>query len=145
VDTAKTGAVDPPPARRRARREKTIDAGSLKQNDNARIVYSSAAGAICRGCGQPERGCRCGQASSEPVPARPVAKLRVETAGRGGKTVTVVFGLPNNAAFLKELSQELKRACGVGGTTTDDGVALQGDLRERVRQLLLARGYGVKG
>jgi translation initiation factor 1 len=117
----------------------------MKDRENARIVYSSAAGKICRGCGQPERGCRCGQAASEPVPNRPIAKLRMEKKGRGGKTVTVVFGLPNNAAFLKDLTQELKRACGTGGTATDEGVELQGDLRARVRELLLARGYLVKG
>ena len=90
-------------------------------------------------------GCRCGQAASEPVPDRPIAKLRMEKKGRGGKTATVVFGLPNNAAFLRDLTQELKRACGTGGTATDEGVELQGDLRERVRELLLARGYRVKG
>ena len=117
----------------------------MKPRDNARIVYSSAAGRICRGCGQPERGCRCGQAASEPVPERPVAKLRVEKTGRGGKTVTVLFGLPSNAAFLKELSQELKRACGVGGATTDGGVMLQGDLRDRVREHLVGKGFRVKG
>ena len=117
----------------------------MKDRDNARIVYSSAAGKICRGCGQPERGCKCGQKSSEPVPVRPVAKLRMEKAGRGGKIVTVVFGLPNNAAFLKELSQELKRACGTGGTATDEGVELQGDLRERVREYLVRKGFAVKG
>jgi translation initiation factor 1 len=117
----------------------------MKDRENARIVYSSAAGKICRGCGLPERGCRCGQASAEPVPTRPVAKLRMEKKGRGGKVVTVVFGLPNNAAFLKDLSQELKRACGTGGTATDEGVELQGDLRDRVREVLLAKGFLVKG
>jgi translation initiation factor 1 len=117
----------------------------VKTRDDARIVYSSAAGKICRGCGQPERGCRCHQAASEAVPDRPVAKLRMEKAGRGGKTVTVVFDLPNNAAFLKDLSQDLKRACGVGGAVTDDGVMLQGDLRDRVRELLVAKGFRVKG
>lgn len=117
----------------------------MKERDHARIVYSSAAGKICRGCGQPERGCTCGQVASEPIPTRPVAKLRMEKKGRGGKTVTVVFGLPNNAAFLKELSQELKRACGTGGTATGDGVELQGDLRARVREFLLGRGFLVKG
>ena len=117
----------------------------MKDRENARIVYSSAAGKICRGCGQPERGCTCGQAASEAVPSRPVAKLRTEKKGRGGKTVTVVFGLPNNAGFLKELSQELKRACGTGGTATEDGVELQGDLRERVRELLVKKGFVVKG
>jgi translation initiation factor 1 len=117
----------------------------MKDRDNVRTVYSSAAGKICRGCGQPERGCRCHQAASELVPVRPVAKLRVERAGRGGKTVTVVFGLPNNAAFLKELTTDLKKACGTGGTATEDGVELQGDLRDRVRERLIAKGFGVKG
>jgi len=79
------------------------------------------------------------------VPNRPVAKLRVEKAGRGGKTVTVVFGLPQNAAFLKDLSQELKKACGTGGAVREDGVELQGDLRERVRELLVAKNFVVKG
>ena len=118
---------------------------AMTHRENARTVYSSAAGRICSACGQPERGCRCKVAASAPVPVRPVAKLRMERAGRGGKTVTVVFGLPNNAAFLRELTQDLKRACGTGGTATHDGVELQGDLRDRVRELLVARGFGVKG
>ena len=112
---------------------------------NARTVYSSAAGRICPGCGQPERGCRCGEKPSAAVPDRPVARLRVEKAGRGGKTVTVVYGLPQNAEFLRNLAQELKRACGTGGAVRTDGVELQGDLRDRVRELLVARNFVVKG
>ena len=108
-------------------------------------MYSSAAGRICKGCGQPERGCRCGRAAAAAVPARPVAKLRMEKAGRGGKTVTVVYGLPNNAAFLKALAADLKKACGTGGTATADGVELQGDLRDRVRVWLVGKGFQVKG
>ena len=113
--------------------------------DNSRSVYSSAAGRLCPRCGQPERGCRCGQPADEAIPTRLTAKLRMEKAGRGGKTVTVVFGLPNNAAFLKNLAQQLKRACGTGGTATAEGVELQGDLRERVREYLVSKGYQVKG
>ena len=79
------------------------------------------------------------------MPARVIAKLRVEKAGRGGKTVTVVFGLPNSATFLKELCQDLKRECGTGGAVVDATVQLQGDLRERIRTVLLARGITVKG
>jgi translation initiation factor 1 len=59
--------------------------------------------------------------------------------------VTVVYGLPRNAEFLQELSRDLNRACGAGGTVLDDGVEIQGDLRERVRDALLKRGYVVKG
>lgn len=114
---------------------------------NARTVYSTGAGRVCPRCGWPERDCKCSSTAGpdEAVPARIVARLRMEKAGRGGKTVTVVYGLPRNAAFLKELSQELKRACGTGGTAVDDGVELQGDVRERVRELLQKKGYAVKG
>jgi translation initiation factor 1 len=111
-----------------------------------RLVYSTDAGRMCPGCGWPARDCKCSKsAATESVPARIVAKLRMEKAGRGGKTVTVVYDLPNNAAFLKELCQELKRACGTGGAVADRAIELQGDLRERVREYLRAKGYAVKG
>ena len=74
-----------------------------------------------------------------------MAKLRIEKKGRSGKIVTVVDGLPRNAAFLKSLGQELKRACGTGGAAADGAVELQGDLRERVRDVLLKKGFVVKG
>ena len=112
---------------------------------NVRIVYSSTKGRICPTCGWPEDDCRCSRRAEEKVPARPVAKLRLEKKARGGKTVTVVDGLPRNAAFLKALSQELKRACGTGGTVFETGVEIQGDMRERVRDLLLKKGFVVKG
>jgi translation initiation factor 1 len=79
------------------------------------------------------------------VPDTIVAKLRMEKSGRGGKTVTVVYDLPDNAAFLKELCGELKRACGTGGAVKDAAIELQGDLRDRVRDLLTRKGYRVKG
>ena len=74
-----------------------------------------------------------------------VAKLRVEKKGRGGKLVTVIDGLPQNAIFLKDLSRELKQACGTGGTVLDHAVELQGDLRARVRVFLAKKGFAVKG
>ena len=115
--------------------------------DNARTVYSTGAGRMCPGCGWPADNCQCSsqRAGTAPVPARIVAKLRIEKSGRGGKTVTVVYGLPENGEFLKELSQELKRACGTGGTVVEGGVELQGDRRERARDVLVKRGYVVKG
>jgi translation initiation factor 1 len=113
---------------------------------NQRLVYSTGIGRVCPGCGRPTRDCRCRtHRADEPVPVRVVAKLRVEKVGRRGKTVSVVYDLPRNAAFLKELSQELKRACGVGGTVSDDAIELQGDLHDRIRALLLRKGFGVKG
>jgi translation initiation factor 1 len=71
--------------------------------------------------------------------------LRLETKGRSGKTVTVVAGLPRNGGFLAGLASELKRACGTGGTAGDASVEIQGDQRERLRPLLAARGWTVRG
>jgi translation initiation factor 1 len=127
--------------------ERLADDESVSYKNNARLVYSTDTAGRCPVCGWPQRDCRCSvrPVAKDPVPSRIVAKLRTEKKGRGGKTVTVVYGLPQNAEFLKELSQELKRACGTGGTIVEGGVELQGDLRERVRDVLVKRGYGVKG
>ena len=123
-----------------------MDDGGVKPPSDVRLVFSSDRGRICSGCGWPADNCRCsGKDRDKAVPDRVVAKLRVEKAGRGGKTVTVVYDLPRNAAFLKELCGELKRACGTGGTASDDTVELQGDHRDRVRELLRERGFLVKG
>ena len=101
---------------------------------------------MCPKCGWPADNCQCSTTrATEAVPARVVAKLRMEKKGRGGKTVTVIYGLPNNAEFLSTLCSELKRACGCGGATTDDGVELQGELRDRVRAHLQRKGFVVKG
>jgi translation initiation factor 1 len=113
---------------------------------DARVVYSTGTGRVCADCGAPAEQCRCQlETANEPIPSRIVAKLRMERKGRGGKTVTVVDGLPRNAAFLKELCQELKRAAGCGGAVLDGAVELQGDLRDRVRDILLKRSFVVKG
>ena len=114
---------------------------------DGRIVYSTGVGKVCPGCGWPVKDCKCSskRSAGEAVPGRIVAKLRMEKKGRGGKTVTVVYDLPNNEAFLKELAQELKRACGTGGAVAENTVELQGDLRDRVREYLCKKGWQVKG
>jgi translation initiation factor 1 len=112
----------------------------------SRLVYSTQSGRVCPQCGWPADDCTCSrQTKTAAVPPRLIAKLRIEKAGRGGKTVTVVDGLPQNDAFLKGLLQELKKACGCGGAVRDGGVELQGDLRDRVRAHLTKQGHGVKG
>ncbi len=115
--------------------------------DNSRPVYSTASGRLCPRCGWPERDCHCSSqfAKDAAVPTRVVAKLRLEKAGRGGKTVTVVYDLPDNQAFLKDLAGELKRTCGVGGAVAGTTVEIQGDQLARIRPLLVAKGWTVKG
>lgn len=111
----------------------------------SRVVYSTETGRACPRCGWPQADCRCSTAGEEPVPERIVAKLRIERSGRKGKTVTVVDGLPANAAFLADLARDLKRACGSGGTVGEGRVEIQGDHRDPIRRLLAGRGWTVKG
>lgn len=59
--------------------------------------------------------------------------------------MTVIDGLPDNVEFVAALAQELKRACGTGGTAGKGLVELQGDRREHLRELLSKKGFAVKG
>ncbi len=112
----------------------------------SRTVYTTDPGPPCPICRLPWRECRCTKAAShEPVPARIVAKLRIEKSGRGGKTVTVVDGLPRNHAFLESLASELKKALGTGGAALEASVEIQGDRRDALRARLTAKGWTVKG
>jgi len=114
---------------------------------NSRLVYSSSGGPVCPKCGWPTDACRCSTNTSfdEAVPAVVVARLRIESKGRGGKTVTVVDGLPRNANFVAELARDLKKACATGGAVRDGAIELQGDRREQLRKILATRGVRVKG
>lgn len=111
----------------------------------SRSVYETGKGRVCPKCGWPVDDCRCSKAGEEAVPAKIACVLRLEKKGRGGKTVTVVANLPRNASFLASLAAELKRACGTGGTAAEATVEIQGDHRERLRPLLAAKGWVVRG
>jgi translation initiation factor 1 len=119
----------------------------VSDRDKPRLVYSTDTGRVCPGCGWPVRDCKCSsRAGSQSVPSGKItAKLRMEKKGRGGKSVTVIAGLPNNADFLDTLCKDLKRTCGTGGTVAGDTIELQGDLRDRVREFLVKKSFTVKG
>ncbi|MFV2072636.1 MAG: hypothetical protein ACC742_08290, partial [Thermoanaerobaculales bacterium] len=110
-----------------------------------RTVFSTELGRVCPRCGWPEKSCRCSSKTDRAVPDRIIARLRIEKAGRRGKTVTVVESLPRNSPFLKALAAELKRACSSGGKVAEDRIEIQGDHREKLRELLQAKGWVVKG
>ena len=78
--------------------------------------------------------------------AAPPGPVRVsrETKGRGGKTVTLVRGLALEEAALAKLAQQLKAACGSGGTVKDGVIEVQGEHRDRIVELLQAQGHEVK-
>ena len=110
-----------------------------------RTVYSTASGRVCPKCGWPDKGCKCSSKLDEAVPERITARLRIEKAGRKGKTVTVVESLPRNREFLKSLAVELKKTCGSGGKAGGTHIEIQGDHRETIREHLRGKGWVVKG
>ena len=73
-------------------------------------------------------------------PPPPRAVVRMERAGRGGKTVTVVEKLELRPRELEAWLGELKRALGCGGVVERGALVLQGDTRERVGAWLEKRG-----
>jgi translation initiation factor 1 len=100
---------------------------------NRRVVWSSGDGDLRK--------------AREPAQARPAAggrvKVRRETAGRRGKAVTTISGVPLDDAGMRELAGRLKKRCGVGGSAKDGVIELQGDHRDVVMEMLRADGYDV--
>jgi translation initiation factor 1 len=113
------------------------------EKSNSRLVYSTEGGRLCPQCHRPVTGCVCGQ-QKPAVLGDGVVRIRRETKGRGGKAVTVISGIPLDAAALKNLTKELKKRCGVGGSSKDDSIEIQGDQREILKLELEKRGYTVK-
>jgi translation initiation factor 1 len=68
-------------------------------------------------------------------------KVRREVAGRRGKAVTTISGVPLDDAALRELAGRLKKRCGVGGSAKGGVIELQGDHRDTVMEVLRAEGY----
>lgn len=65
--------------------------------------------------------------------------VRKEKKGRAGKTVTLIGGLPDDAA-CKRVAKRIRKALGCGSGVEDDLVVVQGDLGDRVEAWLRAEG-----
>lgn len=64
------------------------------------------------------------------------------TAGRGGKTVTLVTGFVGIGLPEKEsLCKKMRSACGCGGTVKDGDIEIQGDQREKIAAILSEAGF----
>lgn len=74
-------------------------------------------------------------------PARQKLIVTIDRSGRAGKQVTLVKGFVGTADDLATLGKALKVKCGVGGTAKDGEITIQGDLRDKVTQLLISMGY----
>lgn len=74
-------------------------------------------------------------------PSRQRLRVRMERAGRKGKTVTLVTGFVGSEADLSALAKALKTRLGVGGTAKDGEIVIQGDFRPKIIELLKSMDY----
>ncbi|HEY6457445.1 MAG TPA: stress response translation initiation inhibitor YciH [Steroidobacteraceae bacterium] len=82
--------------------------------------------------------------STHALPARARVRVGRETAGRSGKGVSVITGLPLSALQLETLATQLKKLCGAGGAVKGGNIEIQGDHRDRLVLELVKLGYEAK-
>ena len=63
---------------------------------------------------------------------------------RAGKVVTLIKGFQGSSQELKKLGKTLKNAVGVGGTIKNGEIIIQGNLRDKIMELLKKMGHDVK-
>ena len=100
---------------------------------NSKLVYSTGDGDHRKRKDEPAR--------NDP-PQDGIVRIFRGKGGRGGKTMTVVRGLPPRD--VAAVAKDLKRFLGSGGSAKDGAVELQGDHREKVAARLTEQGYTVK-
>jgi translation initiation factor 1 len=67
-------------------------------------------------------------------------KVKLEKR-RYGKEVTVIEGISDSDAELKKIASELKSRLAAGGTVKNGRIEIQGDHREKVKELLVKLGF----
>ncbi|MDJ0269910.1 MAG: translation initiation factor [Aigarchaeota archaeon] len=92
-------------------------------------------GEICPTCGLPQSICVCGTISRE----QQRVKVRLETR-KWNRPLTVIEGLNGTKKDLQEMASRLKTALACGGAVKDGLILLQGDHRDRVKDLLVSLG-----
>ena len=71
-------------------------------------------------------------------------KVWLDRKMRKGKVVTLVKGFIGKDGDLANLAKLLKTKCGTGGSAKNGEIIIQGDMRDKVVDILLSDGYKAK-
>lgn len=103
-------------------------------NSNNRLVYSTDIGrinhkSVAKVCQYQGDG---------------IVRIQCQTKGRKGKGVCVISGIHLDEKKIIELTTELKKRSGCGGTVKKGVIEIQGDKRDLLKNLIEAKGMKVK-
>lgn len=74
-------------------------------------------------------------------PEKQKLTVSIDRKGRSGKQVTLISGFSGREEDLQTLEKLLKRKCGTGGSSKDGEILIQGDMRDKIVEILKKEGY----
>lgn len=91
---------------------------------------------VCPKCGLPQELCVCETIAKE------AQKIKIGVVQkRFGKSMTIIRGIDTEKIDIRNLLKVLKSKLACGGTYKNDEIELQGDHRERAREILIKEGF----
>lgn len=106
----------------------------MTKDSNTRLVYSTEIGRIKEA---PQK--------DESIPKGDgIVRIARQTSGRKGKGVSLISGFELPQDEIIKIATDLKKKLGCGGAFKNGVIEIQAENREKIKELLEAKGFKVK-